>query len=116
MQELSRLRACDRGRERRKRSLQRGCDARLGWHEQLADLAERLVEAMLRDASTRPYLCVDATGVLVQAEEQCRRAPFWVLVAPGRHVLYRYSHKHDSEAVDHLLAGDKEGAPLGYAR
>jgi transposase len=78
-----------------------------GWHEQLADLAEPLVEAMLRDAFTAPFLCVDATGVLVRAEEQCRRAHFWVLVAPGRHVLYRYSHKHDSEAVDHLLAGYK---------
>ncbi len=78
-----------------------------GWHEQLATLAERLVEAMLRDAFTQPYLCVDATGVLVQAEEQCRRAHFWVLVAPGRHVLYRYSHKHDSAAVDRILAGYK---------
>ena len=78
-----------------------------GWHEQLADLAERLVEAMLRDAFTQPYLCVDATGVLVQAEEQCRRAHFWVLVAPGRHILYRYSHKHDIEAVDRILAGYK---------
>lgn len=78
-----------------------------GWHEQLADLAEPLVEAMLRDAFTQPYLCTDATGVLVRAEEQCRRAHFWVLVAPERHVLYRYSHKHDSDAVDRLLAGYK---------
>ena len=78
-----------------------------GWHEQLADLAEVVVEAMLRDAFSQPYLCVDATGVLVQAEEQCRRAHFWVLVAPERHVLYRYSHRHDSEAVDRLLAGYK---------
>jgi len=78
-----------------------------GWHEQLADLAEPLVEAMMRDAFTAPYLCTDATGVLVQAKEQCRRAHFWVLVAPGRHVLYRYSHKHDGEAVDRLLAGYK---------
>ncbi len=78
-----------------------------GWHEQLADLADPLVEAMMRDAFTAPYLCTDATGVLVQAAEQCRRAHFWVLVAPGRHVLYRYSHKHDSEAVDRLLAGYK---------
>jgi transposase len=77
------------------------------WHEQLADLAEPLVEAMLRDAFTAPYLCTDATGVLVQAEEQCRRAHFWVLIAPERHVLYRYSHKHDSGAVDVLLAGYK---------
>ena len=78
-----------------------------GWHEQLADLAEVVVEAMLRDAFTQPYLCTDATGVLVQAEEQCRKAHFWVLVAPERHVLYRYSHRHDSEAVDRLLAGYK---------
>jgi transposase len=77
------------------------------WHEQLADLAEPLVEAMLRDAFTAPYLCTDATGVLVQAKEQCRRAHFWVLIAPERHVLYRYSHKHDSDAVDVLLAGYK---------
>ena len=78
-----------------------------GWHEQLADLAEPLVEAMLRDAFTQPYLCADATGVLVQAKEQCRRAHFWVLVAPERHVLYRYSHTHDNDAVDRLLAGYK---------
>jgi len=78
-----------------------------GWHEQLADLAEPLVEAMLRDAFTAPYLCADATGVLVLAKEQCRKAHFWVLVAPERHVLYRYSHKHDSEAVDRLLTGYK---------
>jgi transposase len=75
------------------------------WHQQLADLVEPLVEAMLADAFRSPYLCVDATGVLVQASEQCQRAHFWVLVAPGRHVLYRFSHKHDSEAVDRLLAG-----------
>jgi transposase len=30
-----------------------------------------------------------------------------VLVAPERHVLYRFSHKHDSDAVDRLLAGYK---------
>nr|WP_263429407.1 IS66 family transposase [Nannocystis pusilla] len=75
------------------------------WHQQLADLVEPLVEAMLADAFRSPYLCVDATGVLVQASEQCQRAHFWVLIAPGRHVLYRFSHKHDSEAVDRLLAG-----------
>ena len=77
------------------------------WHEQLADLAEPLVEAMLKDAFTAPYLCTDATGVLVQAKEQCRRAHFWVLIAPERHVLYRYTHAHNSAAVDVLLAGYK---------
>lgn len=78
-----------------------------GWHEQVADLAEPIVDAMLRDAFTQPYLCADATGVLVKAKEQCQRAHFWVLIAPERHVLYRFSHKHDSAAVDRLLAGYK---------
>ena len=77
------------------------------WHQQLADLVEPLVEAMFADAFKSPYVCVDATGVLVQAKEQCQRSHFWVLVAPERHVLYRYSARHDSKAVDHLLAGYK---------
>lgn len=34
-----------------------------------------------------------------------RRAHFWVLIAPERHVPYRYTHKHDSDAFDRLLAG-----------
>lgn len=77
------------------------------WHQRLADLVDPLVQAMREDAFRAPYLCVDATGVLVQAKEQCHKAHFWVVVAPGRHVLYGFSHKHDSEAVDRLLAGYK---------
>ena len=49
-----------------------------GWHEQLADLVEPIVDAMQRDAFEQPYLCTDATGVLVQTKEQCQRAHFWV--------------------------------------
>ena len=75
------------------------------WHEQLAALAHSLVEAMFADAFTAPYLCVDATGVLVQAKERCKNGHFWVLVAPDRHVLYRFSEHHDSAAVDDLLRG-----------
>jgi transposase len=76
------------------------------WHDQLADLARPLVDAMWADGlKSSPYLCTDATGVLVQAKERCRRGHFWVVVAPGRHVLYRYSPKHNSQAVDKLLAG-----------
>ncbi|HUR85154.1 MAG TPA: IS66 family transposase, partial [Solirubrobacteraceae bacterium] len=77
------------------------------WHQTLADLAEPLIQAMRADAFKAPYLCVDATGVLVQAKEQCQKANFWVVVAPERHVLYGFSHKHDSEAVDRLLKGYK---------
>lgn len=75
------------------------------WHEQLATMAERLVAAMREDAFTAPYLCVDATGVLVQAKERCRRGHFWVLVAPDRHVLFEYTRDHTSDAVDGVLAG-----------
>jgi transposase len=74
------------------------------WHEQLQGLAKPLVEAMWEDGlRSSPYLCTDATGVLVQAKQRCRRGHFWVVVAPERHVLYRYSPKHDSQAVDRML-------------
>lgn len=76
-----------------------------GWHIELAALAEPLVAAMRLDAFEQPYLCVDATGVLVQAKERCRTGHFWVLVAPGRHVLFEFTAKHDSNAVDSVLAG-----------
>lgn len=78
-----------------------------GWHAELADLVRPLVDAMWRDALTAPYLCTDATGVLVQAREKCRRGHFWVVAAPERHVLFAYSPKHDGAAVDELLAGYK---------
>jgi transposase len=64
-----------------------------------------LVLAMWRDALAGPYLCTDATGVLVQASEKCRTGHFWVVVAPERHVLYAYSAKHNGDAVDQLLGG-----------
>jgi transposase len=76
-----------------------------GWHTSLAALALPLVGAMKTDAWRQPYLCTDATGVLVQAPERCKNGHFWVLVAPGKHVLFEFSDKHDSAAVDKLLAG-----------
>lgn len=78
-----------------------------GWHADAAALARPVVEAMWLDAWRAPYLCTDATGVLVQAKEKCRHGHFWVVVAPETHVLYAYSPKHDSDAVDRLLAGYK---------
>ena len=76
-----------------------------GWHDKVAELVQPLVEAMRADAFTQPYLCVDATGVLVLAKERCRAGYFWVTVAPDKHVLFAYSKRHDSAAVDELLAG-----------
>jgi transposase len=76
-----------------------------GWHDQLRPLVDPLVEAMWQDAKAAPYLCTDATGVLVQAKERCRRGHFFVVVAPERHVLFRYSPTHDAQAVQRMLAG-----------
>lgn len=76
-----------------------------GWHAELAPLARRVVDAMWDDAWRSPYLCTDATGVLVQDKEKCRNGHFWIVVAPERHVLYAYSPRHDSAAVDELLGG-----------
>jgi transposase len=76
-----------------------------GWHLDLARLAKPLLEAMWADAFKAPYLCVDATGVLVQELEKCRGAHFFVVAAPERHVLFGYTPKHNMAAVDKLLTG-----------
>lgn len=76
-----------------------------GWHAELAELVRPLIGAMRENALEQPYLCIDATGVLVQAKDKCRTGHFWVLVAPGRHVLFEYTRDHTSAAVDDVLAG-----------
>jgi hypothetical protein len=76
-----------------------------GWLDALRELLAPLIKAIKHDARTAPYLCTDATGVLVQAPEQCTRGHFWVLVVPGRHVIFTFSHSHDKAAVDTLLDG-----------
>lgn len=76
-----------------------------GWHAELAQLAKPLVAAMREDAFEQPYLCTDATGVLVQHAEKCRTGHFWVLVAPERHVLFEYTPEHSGDAIDDVLAG-----------
>jgi transposase len=75
-----------------------------GWHAAVAALVQRVVDAMFRDAwDNSHYLCTDATGVLVQAPEKCRTGHFFVLVAPGKHALFRFTPTHDGKAVDALL-------------
>lgn len=75
------------------------------WHGALAPLVEPLVAAMRADCFQQPYLCTDATGVLVQAKDKCRLGHFWVLVAPGKHVLFEYTRDHTKNAVDEILTG-----------
>ena len=77
------------------------------WHLELAKLTRPLIAAMWKDALTAPYLCTDATGVLVQAKEKCRLGHFWVVVAPELHVLFAFTPKHDAAAVDKLLRNYK---------
>ena len=76
-----------------------------GWHAALADVVKPLVASMREDAFAQPYLCVNATGVLVQKKERCRAGHFWVLVAPGKHVLFEFTREHSSDAVDDVLSG-----------
>lgn len=76
-----------------------------GWLDSLVGLFAPLLSAMRADARTAAYVCIDATGVMVQAPEKCSRGHFWVLVVPGRHVIFSFSQTHDSKAVDKLLGG-----------
>jgi len=79
-----------------------------GWHKALAALCRLLVDAMWTDALAHaPYLCTDATGVLVRDQKKCRRGHFWVVIAPGRHVLFRYTPKHNGATVGSMLKGYK---------
>ncbi len=73
------------------------------WHQSLAGLVAPLLTAMWRDALDSPYLCTDATGVLVQALEKCKSAHFFVVAAPQKHVLFAYTPKHNAQAVDQML-------------
>lgn len=73
------------------------------WHFKLHYLVAPLLVAMWKDALGSPWLATDATGVLVQAKDKCRRGHFWTVIAPDRHVLYAYSAQHDSAAVDAIL-------------
>ena len=75
-----------------------------GWHGALSDLLQPLINAMWADALASPYLCIDATGVLVQDNDKCRNAHFFVVAAPEKHVLFAYTPKHNNAAVDALVA------------
>lgn len=74
-----------------------------GWHFEVSELVKRVVDAMWLDALSGSLLCMDATGVLVQEREKCRKAHFFVVIAPGKHVLFGYTPKHDSDAVKKLV-------------
>lgn len=78
------------------------------WVAACSELLSRVTDAMWEDArQNAPWVCADATGVLVQAKKKCRRGHFWVVVAGRDHVLYRYTPKHNGEVAADLLQGFK---------
>ncbi len=86
-----------------------------GWHQSLAISALPLIHAMKADAWLSPYLCTDATGVLVQAPERCKNGHFWVLVAPGKHVLFDARNSRQSAGPADRCRSDSHGRPCGIA-
>jgi hypothetical protein len=78
-----------------------------GWVAACVALLGYIVAAMLKDALHSPWIAIDATGVLVQAKEKCRRGYFWVLVAGDDHVLFRYTPRHTQDGPKGFLQGYK---------
>jgi transposase len=67
-----------------------------------------IVDAMENDARAHAHvIATDATGVLVQAPDQCRRGHFWVAIADRAHVFFRFTPKGDGNAAKSFLGGFK---------
>lgn len=65
-----------------------------GWACAGHELARHVVGAMIDDALTNAHwIATDSTGVLVQANQKCRRGHYWVFVSDNGHVVFRYSPK-----------------------
>jgi transposase len=79
-----------------------------GWVEGSVSLLSRIVEAMWADARERAPVAIGyATGVLVQAKDECKRCHFYVVVVPQQHVLFRFTKKNNGASVAELLQGFK---------
>lgn len=78
------------------------------WVDASTSLLGHVFDAMWKDArENATYWIVDATGVLVQDKDQCKRAHFYVVVVPKEHVLFRFTRSNDGPAVANLLADFK---------
>jgi len=74
------------------------------WVKYCHELGRQVVEAMWKDVlAEASYIATDATGVLVQDKERCRRGHFWVLISENEHVLFRYTPEHTKAAVEKIL-------------
>ncbi len=77
------------------------------WVEESTSLLKYIVEAMAEDAKNAHCIAIDATGVLVQAKEKCRRGHFWVMIADHDHVLFRFTPRHVQDGPKEFLRGYK---------
>jgi transposase len=77
------------------------------WVDESTGLLKYIVEAMEKDARNAHCIAIDATGVLVQAKEKCRRGYFWVMVADYDHVLFRFTPRHVQDGPKEFLRGYK---------
>ena len=75
------------------------------WVQGSTAMLSRIVDAMWNDAHDAPIVLSDATGVLVQAKEECKRAHFYVVIVPGRSVLFRFTRVNDGPTVADILGG-----------
>jgi transposase len=66
-------------------------------------LWRRITDAMWHEAMLAPYVLTDATGVLVQAKDECKRCHFYVAVVPEVMALFRFMHKNDGANVAELF-------------
>jgi transposase len=67
-----------------------------GWTKAAHALCHHVVDAMEEDARAHAHvIATDATGVLVQANDKCKKGHFWVYVADRDHVIFRYSAHHN---------------------
>ena len=77
-----------------------------GWISASANLLKRITDAMWEEARDQAHwVGLDASGVLVQQKEKCKRGHFWVLVSDLGHVLYRYTDNENGDVVAKLMKG-----------
>jgi hypothetical protein len=75
------------------------------WQFECGGIAARIADAMWKDALTRSWFAMDATGTAIRAKEKYRYGHVFVLVAPGDGVMFRYTPKYDSPTVTQLFGG-----------
>jgi hypothetical protein len=75
------------------------------WQFECGGIALHIANAMWKDALSRSWFAMDATGTAIRAKEQHRYGHVFVLVAPGDGVMFRYTPKYDGPTVEQLFGG-----------